>query len=153
MKKLLLLDADIIIDLHSKDLFQKIFLGFVEPNLPVSRPVVLYDYPALIPTLARHKSGTPWAERWELYLAGVEIANCYTEETDPDVYEHYYRDQENRQALVAHPGDWELVRIIREKGFPLCSGTALGLDRLFMFLLNRKSIRDLLPYGAFLPPG
>jgi lysyl-tRNA synthetase class 2 len=136
-----------------EDLFQKIFLSAIEPNLPDSQAVVLYDYPALIPTLARNKSGTPWAERWELYLGGVEIANCFSEETDASVYEKYFSDQEKQkqQALVVHPSDWELVRAIRTLGFPQCSGVALGMERLMLVLLGQDSIQGLLPYGAFLP--
>jgi lysyl-tRNA synthetase class 2 len=138
-----------------EDLFHKIFLSAVEPNLPASRAFILYDYPALIPTLARRKQGTPWAERWELYLGVVEVANCYSEETDPAAYEDFYHNQEKakRQSVVVHPCDWELVRVIRKRGFPECSGVALGLERLLIFLLGRDSIRDLVPYGAFQPTG
>jgi lysyl-tRNA synthetase class 2 len=134
-----------------EDLFHKIFLGAVEPNLPADRALILYDYPALIPTLARRKPRTPWAERWELYLAGVEIANCYSEETDPEAYEDFYTNQDRakQQATVVHPSDRELLRIIRELGFPACSGVALGLERLFLFFLRQDSIRELLPFGAF----
>ena len=136
-----------------EDLFHKIFLSEVEPNLPADRALILYDYPALIPTLARRKSATPWAERWELYLGGVEIANCYSEETDPRAYEHFYdnQDRAKQRAVVAHPSDRELVRIIRELGFPECSGVALGLERLFLFILGQDSIRGVLPFGAFKP--
>ncbi|UCF98771.1 MAG: hypothetical protein JSV89_04355 [Spirochaetaceae bacterium] len=135
---------------RTEDLFHKIFLNTVEPNLPDSRAAFLYDYPALIQTLARRKSGTPWAERWELYLGGVEIANCYSEETDPAAYEQYFRSQEEekRLAAVAHPSDRELLRVIREGDFPECSGVALGMERLLMFVLSQESIRKLLPYGA-----
>ncbi len=138
-----------------EDLFHKIFLSAVEPKLPADRAVVLYDYPALIPTLARGKPGTPWAERWELYLGGVEIANCYSEETDPGAYEDFYdsQDRAKQRGLVPHPGDRELLRILRERGFPDCSGVALGLERLLMFLLGQSSIRRLLPFGAFDPSG
>lgn len=138
-----------------EDLFHKIFLGAVEPNLPASRALILYDYPALIPTLARRKPQTPWAERWELYLAGVEIANCYSEETDPAAWMDFYDDQERAKkgAAVVHPGDRELLRIVRETGFPECSGVALGLERLLMFFLGQDSIRGILPYGAFTPAG
>ena len=133
-----------------EDLFHKIFLSAVEPNLPHRRPVILYDYPALIPTLARNKPGTPWAERWELYLAGVEVANCYSEQTDPDRIEVFFTEQEKkkRQGLEFHPSDWELVRIIRQQGLPKCSGVALGLERLLLFFLNQESIGGVLPYGA-----
>jgi len=138
---------------RSEDLFHKLFLTAVEPNLPHSRPVILYDYPALIPTLARNKPGTPWAERWELYLAGVEVANCYSEETDPERIETFFTDQEKKkqQGLEVHPSDWELLRIIRQQGLPKCSGVALGLERLLPFFLKSDSIHGVLPYGADLP--
>jgi lysyl-tRNA synthetase class 2 len=136
-----------------EDLFHKIFLSAVEPNLPAHRALILYDYPALIPTLARRKPGTPWAERWELYLAGVEIANCYSEETDPAAYEEFYDNQEKlkQKAAVIHPSDRELLRIIRESGFPACSGVALGLERLLLFFVGLDSIRAALPFGASNP--
>ncbi len=137
------------------DLFHKIFLSAVEPNLPAHRALILYDYPALIPTLARRKPGTPWAERWELYLAGVEIANCFSEETDPAAYEEFFSNQEKakQKAAVAHPSDRELLRIIRESGFPTCSGVALGLERLLLYILAQDSIRTVLPFGGPLETG
>jgi lysyl-tRNA synthetase class 2 len=136
-----------------EDLFHKIFLSVVEPSLPDDRAVILYDYPALVPTLARSKPHTPWSERWELYLAGVEVANCYSEETDPAAYSSFYEHEQRgkRRALVDHPSDRELISIVRERGFPECSGVALGLERLFLFLLGQDSIHGVLPFGAFTP--
>jgi lysyl-tRNA synthetase class 2 len=138
---------------REEDLFHKIFLSAVEPHLPADRALILYDYPALIPTLARRKAGTPWAERWELYVAGLEVANCYSEETDPEAYEDFYRSQgrAKERGLVPHPSDRELLRMIRELGFPRCSGVALGLERLFMLLLGQVSIGTVLPFGASAP--
>lgn len=66
-----------------EQLFNRLLLGYVEPSLPSDTPTVLYDYPAQIPALAKPCSDGPWLERWELYLGEVELANCYTEETDP----------------------------------------------------------------------
>jgi lysyl-tRNA synthetase class 2 len=138
---------------REEDLFHKIFLSAVEPLLPADRAVILYDYPALIPTLSRKKPGTPWAERWELYVAGVEVANCYSEETDLPAYQDFYDSQgEAKQtALVPHPVDRGLLRTIGELGFPRCSGVALVIERLFMVLLGLDSIAPLLPFGASSP--
>ncbi len=137
-----------------EDLFHKVFLAFVEPRLPRDRAVVLYDYPSRIPTLARRRAGTPWSERWELYLAGVELANCYSEETDPERIEAFFRTQEDlkRQAAVPHPSDRELLRILHRTGLPKCSGVALGLDRLLLVLLGRESLRELIPYSREVYP-
>jgi lysyl-tRNA synthetase class 2 len=123
------------------DLFHKLFLSFVEPRLPADRPLLLYDYPAAIDTLARRKAGTPWAERWELYLADVELANCYSEATDPEQVQEYFRAQSEakKEALEPHLIDWELRGTLQES-LPPCSGAALGVDRLLMILLDLGSV-------------
>jgi lysyl-tRNA synthetase class 2 len=138
---------------REEDLFHKIFLGAVEPHLSADRALILYDYPALIPTLARRKPGSPWAERWELYVAGVEVANCYSEETDLRAHEEFYdiQGKAKRDALVPHPSDRGLLGTIGKRGLPGCSGVALGIERLFMLLLGQDSIGPLLPFGAFSP--
>ena len=131
------------------DLFHKLYLTFVEPGLPQDRPVFVTDYPAGVPTLARTRPGSPWAERWELYAAGVEIANCYTEETDADRVGAFFRSQEaaRRAGRRPHPTDWQLARLIGES-LPACSGVALGVDRLLAVLLGLKSLRGAVPFGA-----
>jgi lysyl-tRNA synthetase class 2 len=123
------------------DGFHKLFLACVEPALPRGRPVILYDYPAAISTLARRKDDSPWAERWELYARGVEVANCYSEETEPARLRSFFADQalSKRGARVPHPPDEALLRVL-ETGFPACSGTALGVDRLLMLLTGADSI-------------
>ncbi len=126
------------------DLFHKLFLSFVEPGLPADRPLLLFDFPAGIPTLARRKPGTPWAERWELYLAGIELANCYTEATDPEQVAGFFRSQSEakKEAREPHHVDRDLERILSEK-LPPCSGAALGVDRLLMILLERDSVAEV----------
>ena len=88
-----------------------------------------------------------------MYVAGVEVANCYSEETDLPAYQDFYDSQgEAKQtALVPHPVDRGLLRTIGELGFPRCSGVALGIERLFMVLLGLDSIAPLLPFGASSP--
>jgi lysyl-tRNA synthetase class 2 len=131
------------------DLFHKLFLAFVEPELPADRPLLLYDYPAAVPTLARRRPGTPWAERWELYLGTVEVANCYTEETDPAALQAFFDSEERhkRRAAVPYPADRELLELMRG-GFPLTAGTALGVDRLLMVLLGALSVQQVLPFSS-----
>jgi len=60
-------------------------LNYIEPNLPKHKPIVLYNYPKQIVCLAKELKGTPWRERWELYVNGIELANCYSEETDSSI--------------------------------------------------------------------
>jgi lysyl-tRNA synthetase class 2 len=121
------------------DLFHKIFLSCVEPGLPAGGPLVLLDYPAGVPTLAR--SSGFWAERWELYLGGIEVANCYGEATAPAEIERFFRAQSQAKlsSREPHRADWELAAIL-QKGLPRCSGVALGVDRLLMLLLDQESV-------------
>jgi lysyl-tRNA synthetase class 2 len=83
----------------------------------------------------------------------VEVANCYSEQTDPRAYEDFFAGQgrAKERGLVSHPSDRELLGMIRELGFPKCSGVALGLERLFMLLLGQASISPVLPFGASPP--
>jgi lysyl-tRNA synthetase class 2 len=114
-----------------EEAFHIVFLTSVEPALPRDRPLVLLDYPALVPTTARRGVGTPWAQRWELFINGVEVANCYTEETDPEVLTTFLRDEQQRKLTcrVQHVID-EGFALLFPHGFPPVSGTALGVDRL-----------------------
>jgi lysyl-tRNA synthetase class 2 len=126
------------------DIFHRIFLARVEPEFPRDRALIVYDYPAAVATTARGKAGTVWAERWELYLGGVEIANCYSEETDPAKMAAFINREEagKKQALVPHPSDGGLTGWL-EEGCPDCSGVALGVDRLLLFLLNRADLEGV----------
>jgi len=135
------------------DLFHKLFLAFVEPRLPRDRPVFVTDYPARVETLARSRPGSPWAERWELYIAGVEIANCYTEETDAARVAAFFHSQEAARGSAGrpHPVDWELARLIG-RSLPPCSGVALGVDRLLAVLLGLTSLEAVTPFARAVGP-
>jgi len=127
-----------------EEIFQRLFLTRVEPAL-TDKPVILYDYPAGIPTLARKRGN--YAERWELYLRGVEIANCYTEETSVKRLKQLFMSEGRRKkgCRVQHPLDSGLLEAFSD--FPsLCSGCALGMDRLFTVLLGFVSIERVLPF-------
>ncbi|MFP4565626.1 MAG: EF-P lysine aminoacylase GenX [Spirochaetaceae bacterium] len=130
-----------------EELFNRLFVHLVEPQLPGDRGIVLYDYPAAVPTLAAEKPGTPWAERWELYLGGIETANCYTEERDPRKVRSFFAAEEARKAraLVPHRIDEQYYRVFGEN-FPDCSGVAMGVDRLLMVLLGEQSIKNVMPF-------
>lgn len=128
-------------DERDEDLYQRLLLTFVEPALPRDRPVFLTDYPALVPTLARTNGTT--AERWELYLAGMEVANCYTEERDRRGLERFLDAEGARKAhaLVPHPPATTLLEFAQA---PPCSGVALGVDRLIMAMLGIRDIRGVI---------
>jgi len=134
-------------------LFHKLFLTLVEPELPADRPLVLRDYPSRLATLAAEIPGTPWSDRWELYMKGIEIANCYTEETRFDKIKAYYTKESKEKseaALVPVVTSMEWVENMRD--FPSSSGTAVGVDRLLSVLMGDKSIQGviLFPLGDIL---
>ncbi|NBB89806.1 MAG: hypothetical protein GVY23_01200 [Spirochaetes bacterium] len=130
-----------------EELFNRLFVHLVEPELPRDRAVVLCDYPAAIPTLAAEKTGTPWAQRWELYLGGIETANCYTEERDPEKVRGFFASEQARKtrSVVRHRIDEQYYRVFGEN-FPDCSGVAMGVDRLLMVLLGEQSIKKVIPF-------
>jgi lysyl-tRNA synthetase class 2 len=130
-------------------LYDLIFIHAVEPKLKQNRPIALLDYPAFVPALAKQSADGKTVERWELYFNGIELANCYSEETDAgrvrDFFESEAKEKE-RKALVKHKADHDYWKIFENSGFPACSGVALGLDRLIMALCGRSSIDSVLPF-------
>lgn len=134
-----------------EDAFNIAFLSLVEPALPADRPLVLDEYPERIECLARKIPGKPARERWELYVKGIEIANCYTEDADPSSVRKYFDSQAARKtgALVPHAVDASYADIFER--FPPCSGVAVGFDRLLMVLLDLGSIDEvmLFPFSRF----
>jgi len=132
-------------------LFNRIFLQLVEPALPQDKPLVLYNYPSKIKTLAKDLKGSIWSERWELYAGGMELANCFTEEKDRAKIKRYYEEEKavkDRISPVSHPVDDEYHKFFGPS-FPDCSGVAMGMDRLIMLLTGEHSIEGviLFPYS------
>ncbi len=121
----------------------------VEPALKRQEGVVLYDYPASQAALARVRPEQPLvADRFELYLDGMEICNGYRELTDPDQLAARMQAQaEKRRAagLSDLPADSRLIDAMRA-GLPDCSGVALGFDRLVMWRLGLQQIADVIPF-------
>lgn len=130
-----------------EDLFQRVFLTYVEPHLPRDKAVFLTDYPAAVPTLARAKPGTPWADRWELYLGGVEVANCFGEETDAHRIAAFFADQHAEKRLhgrEAHPVDSKFLQGMQR--LPRSSGVAMGVDRLIMHVAGVATIDEAMTF-------
>ncbi len=121
----------------------------VEPNLPREHPVVLIDYPAEVAALARRKPAAPaLAERWELYIGGLEIANAFSELTDAaEQRARFVACAAERQRLgkPAYPLDEDFLAAL-EAGLPPCAGIALGVDRLIMLLAGARSLDEVLPF-------
>lgn len=121
----------------------KILMDKVEPNLGMTVPTVIYDYPVSMAALARPKPEDPrFAERFEVYVCGIELANAFGELTDAKVQrERFEHDVAQRKRIYGddYPVDEDFLKAI-EYGLPMSSGNALGLDRLVMLITGAENI-------------
>ncbi|MDG2467840.1 MAG: lysine--tRNA ligase [Pirellulaceae bacterium] len=131
-------------DKHSDVIKNEIFEEKVEDAL--IGPIFVTDYPASICPLTKRKLDNPAiAERFELFINGMELANAYTELNDPDLQEKLFQTQlqglaeEDSMAKMDH----DFVRALKN-GMPPAGGMGLGIDRLVMLLTNSQSIRDII---------
>ncbi|MEX1232177.1 MAG: EF-P lysine aminoacylase EpmA [Planctomycetaceae bacterium] len=122
----------------------------VEPMLAREQAVFVYDFPASQAALARvrNDAAAPVAERFELYLHGVEICNGYQELTDADELRRRNVIQAGIRRREGHPPLPQESRLLAamESGFPECSGVALGFDRLFMLGMGCESIAEVIAF-------
>jgi elongation factor P--(R)-beta-lysine ligase len=128
--------------------FDEIFVEYIEPNLGINKPTFIYDYPAKLAALARlKKNDKSTAERFELYIGGLELANGFSELTDT-------REQRQRFAaalkfraqkgFAAYPLPEKFLNSLEE--MPASSGIALGIDRLAMVFAKANSIDEVVPF-------
>lgn len=129
-----------------EDIFFRVMLDRVEPHLGVGAPIILSEYPANLAALARKKPGDPRvAERFELYACGIELANAYTELTDPAEQRARFEADRKLHARLygkAPPIDEDLLDALAR--LPPCAGAALGFDRLVMLATGATEITDVL---------
>lgn len=130
-----------------EDVFFRIFLDRIEPHLGIDAPTILYDYPVSMAALARpHPTDPRLAERFELYVAGLELANGFSELTDAaEQRRRFEADQARKRALFGYdyPIDEDFLAAL-EAGLPESAGIALGLDRLVMLATGAERIEDVL---------
>src|SRR6185436_19449883 len=136
---------------HPDVLVHHLFEEKVENKL--TGPVFVYDYPASLCPLTNRKARHPQiAERFELYVQGMELANAYTELNDPITQEATFRQQlaglkeEDSMAKM----DEDFVRALRH-GMPPAGGLGVGIDRLVMLLTNTQTIRDVILFPLLRP--
>ncbi len=131
---------------YDADRFDLDLVNKVEPELPREVPAVLMDYPVEAAALARCRPGSPpVAERWELYVAGVELANAFSELTDPAEQRRRFLECAQARKKVkkpVYPVDEAFLKAL-ESGLKPCSGVALGVDRLVMLLGDSCDIGDV----------
>lgn len=136
------------------DVFFRVFLERVEPHLGLGAATVLDEYPAAMAALARLKPGDARvAERFELYVAGLELANAFGELIDAAEQRRRFEADNATRLRLGHepyPLDRELLAAL-EQGMPPSAGIALGLDRLVMLAVGADDIEDVLwapaPHG------
>lgn len=136
---------------HPDVVIHHLFELKVEDHL--NGPVFVYDYPASLCPLTKRKRGNPaLAERFELYIQGMELANAYTELNDPVTQEETFRTQlaglpeEESMAKM----DEEFILALRH-GMPPAGGLGIGVDRLAMLLTNTQTIRDVILFPLLRP--
>jgi len=143
---------DIELDDEDPDTWLNLLMShLIEPQLEAEGAVFVYDYPASQAALAKVKTdveGRQVAARFELFVAGIELANGYHELTDAaEQKRRLLQDQHNREqlGLPQRPLDMRLVAAL-EAGMPECAGVALGIDRLVMMALETSNIGDVLAF-------
>jgi lysyl-tRNA synthetase class 2 len=121
----------------------------VIPHFPVNRPVVIQDYPSECAALARLKPGSPpVAERAEVFIGGLEIANAYSELNDPAEQEKRFRQEMEMMKESGKPAAWPQKFIESVKRLPECGGIAVGVDRLVMLFCDTNSIDDIIAFPS-----
>jgi len=120
------------------------------------QPTIIYDYPVETSPLSKNKSDDPaFVERFEIYAAGMEIGNAYTELNDPQEQRRRFEMQiamRERGDEEAHQMDEDYVRALAY-GMPPTGGEGIGIDRLTMILTGSRSIRDVILFPLLRPEG
>lgn len=131
---------------YNADRFDLDLVEKIEPALPANVPVALKDYPAEAAALARCRpDNPPVAERWELYVAGMELANAFSELTDPVEQRRRFEacaEARARLGKAVYGVDQAFLTAL-EQGMPDCAGVALGIDRLVMLMTHSATIDEV----------
>ena len=138
-----------VAELDRDDLLNLLLSHIVEPRLGAGRPSFLFDYPASQAALARVRPGDPpVAERFEVFVGGLELANGFHELADPAEQRRRFEADlaERRQrGLPEVPVDERLLAALAS-GLPDCAGVALGVDRLVMLRTGARDIADVIAF-------
>ncbi|WP_338599608.1 lysine--tRNA ligase [Sulfolobus tengchongensis] len=128
-------------------MIEKLFDKLVTPN--IVNPTFITDYPIETTPLCKpHRSKPGLVERFEMFVAGMELANAYTELNDPILQDKLFKEEQEmfrRGDEEAHPYDRDFVRAL-SYGMPPTGGLGIGIDRLVMLLTNNYSIKEVIPF-------
>ena len=130
-----------------EDLFFEVFLNEIEPKLGLKKPVIVYEYPVSMAALSKRCEDDPrYAERFEVYIAGLELCNAFTELNDPSEQKarlEVEREERKKLGKEQYDIDDTFIEALRF-GMPPAGGVALGVDRLAMLILGIEDINDAL---------
>jgi len=130
-------------------LLQFIFCEFIEPNIGTSKPCFVHSYPASQAALAKlNMSDNRIANRFECYFKGIELVNGFDELTDSATQLQRFKDDNSKRLEKGLPVREIDIRFVNalKSGLPRCAGVALGVDRLVMLALNKRSIEQVLTF-------
>lgn len=134
-----------------EELYNQLFLNEVEPHLGQGRPTILYEFPAQVAALSNKVARDPrYCERFEFYMAGIELGDCYGELTDPkELEDRFEREMEEiaRLGKTRYEYDRDFIEALKI-GLPKSSGIAVGVDRLIMLLADVTDIADTMFFSA-----
>lgn len=129
-----------------EDLWSQIYTNEIESHLGNNGyPTILYDYPVEFAALSKPNPDGRTAQRFEFYIAGVELGNCYSELTDwklQDTRFHKEYEERKKSGKIDHPVDWGFIDALK-KGLPESTGIAIGVERLAMIFADATNIADL----------
>lgn len=130
------------------DCFEEHYCQYVEPQLGITKPTFIHDFPTSMAALARTKNNDPLhAERFELYIAGVEIANAFSELTDAEEQRQRFTvEEQQRRALGKQPSALPEPFLTELSLMPPSAGIALGIDRLIMLLTDADTIDKVVAF-------
>ena len=128
--------------------FDEIMACEIEPKMGTEKPVFLHDYPAVFGSLAQNKLDDPLiAERFELYIAGIELCNAFTELRNPkEQRQRFEHEIQERRAMgkKEYPMPEKFLNAL--KHMPKAAGNALGIDRLTMLFADTTLIDDVVAF-------
>lgn len=142
------------VDKHTtwEQIYNQFFLNDIDVHLGVEQPTILYDYPVSQASLSKKKRGDPrFAERFEFYLAGIEMGNAFSELTDADEQLRRFQiEREERKSLgkTLYDIDMDYIEALHS-GIPQSGGIAVGIDRLCMFFSNTADIQDIITFPTW----
>lgn len=129
-----------------EDVFSQIYTQEIEPKLGMNGyPTIIYDYPIAFAPLCKPNADGKTAQRFELYITGIELGNCYNELTDWKILEDRFKKEANlrrEKIMIEHEIDYGFIESMK-RDLPPYSGIAVGIERLAMIFTNTESLEKL----------